>query len=380
MKKVLHVMAGMNRAGAETMIMNIYRNIDRTKIQFDFVVYSNEKQDYEDEITQLGGSVIHVPIKRGVAMVKSIVAIRKILKANGPYCAIHAATLFNSAYPMLASLFIPHIVRVVHSHSTRNTLNANLAGRIYESLSRFIINLIGQKFIACGEEAGKYLFGNKFTQKGLILNNAVNIDNFYDTHKDAVERLRSELGIDESTLVIGNVARLEEVKNHAKMIDIARHMKSCQIKFKMLFVGRGELENKIKEDIKLCGLENEICLLGLRSDVPDLLHIMNVLLMPSLFEGNPVSLIEAQAAGTPCVISDIITDKIDMGLNLIYKVSLSSSPETWIEAILKASKSIRPNKEQVVISLRDNGYDINETTKLMMDIYMGTNEVGKKNK
>lgn len=369
MKKVLHVMAGMNRAGAETMIMNIYRNIDRSKIQFDFVVYSNEKQDYEDEIIQLGGSVIHFPIKRGVAMVKSIVAIRKILKTNGPYCAIHAATLFNSAYAMLASLFIPNIVRIVHAHSTRNTLKDNLPGRIYESLSRCIINIFCQKFIACGEEAGKYLFGNKFSQKGLVLNNAIDVNNFYDIHKDAVARLKSELGINKSTLVIGNVARLQEVKNHAKMIEIARHMKSCQIKFKMLFVGRGELENKIKEDIKLYGLENEVCLLGVRSDVPDLLHIMDVLLMPSLFEGNPVSLIEAQAAGIPCVISDIITDKIDMGLNLISKVSLSSTSETWADAILKASKSIRPIKEQVIIGLRDNGYDINETVKLLMDIY-----------
>lgn len=370
MKKVLQVTAGMNRAGAETMIMNIYRHIDRSKIQFDFVVYSNEKQDYEYEITQLGGSVIHVPINRGIAMIKSITAIRKILKTNGPYCAIHAATLFNSVYAMLASLFIPNIVRVVHSHNTCNTLKISILEKIYEILSRLIINLIGQKFIACGEEAGKFLFGKRFVQKGLVLNNAIDIDVFYDTDKDAVARLKAELGILPTTLVIGNVARLEEVKNHAKMIEIAQQMKSRQIEFKMLFIGRGDLKCKIREYIKRYRLENEVCLLGIRSDVPDLLHTMDVLLMPSHFEGNPVSLIEAQAAGVPCVISDIITDKIDMGLQLVSKVALSGTADMWIDTILKASKSLKPAKEQVVVSLRNHGYDITEATKLLTDIYL----------
>lgn len=371
MKKVLQVMGGMNRAGAETMIMNIYRHIDRSKIQFDFVVYSNDKQDYEDEINQLGGSVIHIPIKRGISMVKSIVAIRKVLKTNGPYCAIHAATLFNSAYPMLASLFIPNLVRVVHSHSTSNRVNNNLLSRLYESLSRIIINLIGQRFIACGEEAGIYLFGKKFLGKGIVLNNAIDIDKFYDIDEETVVHLKSELGIDNSYFVIGNVARLEEVKNHAKMIEIARHMKSCHIKFKMLFIGKGDLENKIRDDIKLYGLENEVFILGVRSDIPDLLHVMDVLLMPSLFEGNPVSLIEAQAAALPCVISDIITDKIDIGLNLIFKVPLKATTEKWVATMLKASKTAKPNKEQVVMGLHDKGYDISETTKLLADIYLG---------
>ena len=371
MKKVLQVTAGMNRAGAETMIMNIYRHIDRSKLQFDFVVYSNEKQDYEDEIAQLGGSVIHIPIKRGAAMVKSIEAIRKILKTNGPYCAIHAATLFNSSYAMLASLFIPNLVRVVHSHSTGNKRKNSLLDKLYEFLSRLIIISMGQKFLACGEEAGKFLFGKKFTQKGVVLNNAIDIDLFYDANKDAVARLRGELGISNGTLVIGNVARLEEVKNHAKMIEIARQMKSRQIEFKMLFIGRGGLENKIRAEIKRYGLEKEVLLLGIRSDIPDLLHTMDVLLMPSIFEGNPVSLIEAQAASVPCVISDIITDKIDMGLQLVSKVALSANADNWVNHILKASKSAKPSKEQVVEGLRKHGYDLNETTKLLTDIYLG---------
>ena len=137
------------------------------------------------------------------------------------------------------------------------------------------------------------------------------------------------------------------------------------------YTGKGDLENKIRDDIKLYGLENEVLLLGVRSDIPDLLHVMDVLLMPSLFEGNPVSLIEAQAAALPCVISDIITDKIDMELNLISKVSLSSPVEKWIEAIIKASRTAKPSKGQIVMSLHNKGYDINETTKLLTDIYLG---------
>lgn len=369
MKKVLQIIGGMNRAGAETMLMNIYRHIDKSKIQFDFLVFYDEKQDYEDEIVSMGGKVIHMPLNKGVQMVKSIAFIRNVLRQEGPYCAIHAATLFNSVYPLLASAGTPGVVRVVHSHTTRNTLHRSVLRVVYEHISRCLIKALGQRFIACGVEAGGYLFGKKFLKKGIVINNAVDVDAFANVNADAVEVIKRDLGVD-GHIVIGNVARLADVKNHAKMIEIARTLKSMGVKFKMLFIGQGDLQQEIEQQIRVHHLEDDVKLLGLHADIPDLLHVMNVFLMPSHFEGNPVSLIEAQAAGTPCVISDVITDRIDMGLCLIRKVSLKQDGKVWADAILEASALPRPSKEAVAVGLKQHGYDLDSTTQLLTDIYL----------
>lgn len=369
MKKVLQVIGGMNRAGAETMLMNIYRHIDKTQIQFDFLVFYSEKQDYEDEIESMGGKVIHMPLNKGIQMAKSVAFIRKVLRNEGPYCAIHAATLFNSVYPLLASIGMPGVVRVVHSHTTRNTLHRSVLRVVYEHLSRWLIKVLGQRFIACGVEAGEYLFGKRFHKDGIVINNAVNIDEFANADSSAIENLRKELGID-GDLVIGNVARLTEVKNHAKMIEIAQALKTKGIKFKMLFIGQGDLQQEIEQKIQAYHLEDEVQLLGLRTDIPNLLHVMDVFLMPSHFEGNPVSLIEAQAAGVPCVISDTITDRIDVGAGLVRKVRLDQDGKEWAEAILTAAALPRPSKEAIADGLKTHGYDLDTTTQLLMDIYL----------
>jgi len=369
MKKVLHVIGYMNRAGAETMIMNVYRHIDRSKIQFDFIVYEKEKQDYEDEIVSLGGRVIHIPIKPGLSMIKSIFAIRKVLISNGPYCAIHAATLFNSVYPMIASLGIPGMVRIVHSHSSRSVMHRSLARVFYENVSRLLIKAICHKQLACGIDAGKYIFGKGFTKKGIVLNNSIDIDRFFNIDVEYVGKLEQKLATD-GKFVIGNVARLAKVKNHKKMLSIAAALKKKNVKFRMLLIGQGPLKDEIAEQIEAMGLGDDVVLLGMREDIPDLLHLMDVFILPSYFEGNPVSLIEAQAAGVPCVVSDVVTNEIDMGMGLIAKVKLDASDSVWAENMLSAANRSRPDKDTVVTCLKTNGYDIEETTRLLTDIYL----------
>ena len=374
MRRILHITGGMNRAGAETMIMNIYRHIDRSQWQFDFVVYSSEKQDYEDEIVEMGGRVIHLPIRKGISMLKCIPMLRRLIKSEGPYTAIHIATLFNSMYALIACIGIPKLTRVVHSHSTQNTVQKSFLRCIYEKFAAFLIRKLGDRFVACGQEAGIYLFGRQFLKKGVILHNAVDVDTFYRPSSAETERLRSILA-PHSDIVIGSIARLTEVKNHKKMLQIAEEFRKNHVRFTMLFIGDGELRSVIQAEIHRRGLDPFIKLLGIRSDIPQLLSVIDILLMPSFFEGNPVSVVEAQASGTPCILSDTITKGIDMGLNLLTYLDIDAEPRTWCEQILKVVKTAeRPTLDVVNESFIKKGYSIDETVKTLVHIYQGRSE------
>jgi len=363
-------MGCMNRRGAETFIMNVYRKIDRTQVQFDFLVYEEQKQDFEDEILSLGGRVIHKTCPSGIMGFKSIRIIKDVLRDYGPYKAIHAQTLFNICYAMLASLYFPPILRISHSHNTKNRVEVSFSVKCYEWFSMRIIRKYTQIMCACGKEAGEFLFGSKFKENGIILYNGIDLDLFCNKNINECNFIRHQYDLD-GTLVIGSVARFYQVKNHEYMIKIAASLKAKGIKFKMLLVGEGELKESIIKQINDNNLKNEVICTGLRSDIQNLMHIFDVFLMPSYFEGNPVTLVEAQATGLPCVITDNITDNMDMGLGLIHKCKLSDSPEIWADAILE-SKTKRVFEPYIIrTAIRKKGYDAQDTADKLLNIYLG---------
>lgn len=353
MKRVLQVIGGMNRAGAETMLMNIYRTIDHSKIQFDFVVYKTERQDYEDEIEALGGRVFRITTSNPLQMT---LEIRRILKTKGSYVAIHAHTLLNIAFAMLAPLGMS-VVRVAHSHNTQSSVSESLIYRMYKTITKWIIRTFAQKWLACGEPAGIYLFGKQFLERGKVINNSVDAHKFANVDMQKVDDIRKHYDLDDK-LVIGNIGRLEEVKNHAWQIEIAKALKAQGIAFKMLFIGRGPLESHLRETIKHNGLENHILMLGVRTDIPELLRTMDVFLMPSHFEGNPVTLVEAQASGTPCVIADHISDEIDIEVGLCKKCSLEASVSVWTDSIIASGKNRITDYIKIHNALVKQKYDL----------------------
>lgn len=368
MIRILQVMGGMNRRGAESFIMNIYRKIDRTHVQFDFLVYTNEKQDFEDEITTLGGRVIHMPCSSGIGALRSIPQIKRIIRTYGPYKAIHAHTLYNICYSMLAARSVPEMLRISHSHSTKNRLTAGFFQRAYEWMSRSIIRHYTQVMVACGENAGEFLFGSKFRKEGIILKNGVDLDKHCSHNENAIAAIKGAYGLTDK-LVIGSVAHFYEIKNHVFMVEIAKALKSNGTKFKMLFIGRGGLIEKIRKNVIDCDLQNEVIFLGTRTDINDLMYCFDVFLMPSHFEGNPVTLVEAQAAGLPCVITNSITDEMDMGLGLIHKCSLSSSASQWTDTIVEAAKHRCMDENEIRKRIAACGYDAQITADQMQQLY-----------
>lgn len=369
MIRVLQVMGGMNRRGAETFIMNVYRKVDRSLVQFDFLVYTEDKQDFEDEIVSLGGRIIHKSCPNGIWGYKSIYMIREVIHQYGPYKAIHAQTLYNISYALLAAKSYPEIIRISHSHNTQNTLSAGFLQRVYEKNASKIIRKYTQVMMACGEEAGKFLFGEKFSDEGIVLKNGIDLDTHTRKNKKACCLIIDQFGLKDN-LVIGSVARFNGVKNHQFMVYIAKVLKSRRIPFKMVFVGNGDLLPQIQQLVKENELEDDIIFAGIRTDINDLMHVFDVFLMPSHFEGNPVTLVEAQAAGLPCVITDVITDKMNMDLDLIYKCSLTDSPEHWADTIIEVSSKKCVDEQKIRKQIAACGYDVQDTADQLLNIYL----------
>jgi glycosyltransferase EpsF len=213
---------------------------------------------------------------------------------------------------------------------------------------------------------------NKRVELGFVevFPNAIDLEKFGNISMNEKITLRRELNIPENTIIIGNIARFTEQKNHAFFVELVRALEKQKLDYRVVFVGDGKLREDIFMKIKQMGFSSKVLFLGIRTDIPQLLNIFDVFLMPSFYEGLPVSIIEAQATGIPCLVSDTITEEIDMGLGLISFLSIKSSCEEWINKIIAISNENRDiDRDSIKNALSKNGYEINESIIRLKKIY-----------
>lgn len=360
MIRVVHIIGKMNRAGAETMLMNIYRNIDRSKIQFDFITFTREKGDYDDEIISLGGKIIPLDASNSFSR---MIELYFLLKRNN-YKIIHTHVLLNNAFHLISAKLakIPH--RISHSHNTSNGKN-NFIKHIYEKISIYINRKLSTFKIACGQEAGKYLF--KEDSDVFLLKNGIELSNLIKEKEKNLNYWENLIPIKNKIKII-QVGRLEPVKNHLFSINIAKKLNEKNIDFIFLIVGQGTSLNNIKNEIENFGLNDKIHLLGVRSDVPQLMAGADIMLMPSLHEGFPVVLVESQALGLKSLVSDRISSEVDLGLNLVKKLPLESNIDLWVDQITTTDNK-KTNKNENLETLKKNGFDVIENAKLISNVY-----------
>ena len=324
-KRILHVNGAMNLGGTDTMIMNIFRNIDRSKFQFDFLYYTNDKCFFDDEILKLGGKIFRMAPPRNGTYLKFIRNVRNIIKNEGPFDAVHVHTMLNSGLVAYAAKKEKVPLIIVHAHSTKGSDKQSLLYKIYEKSMKSCIRKNSNYFIACGKDAGEYLFGRKIFSKVTIIPNAINIENYQNVNVVDIKSFKKNIGLSENTFIIGQIGSLKDVKNHKFSIKIAKLLKQSGIDFCMFFIGEGVNRRCLEKMIIENNLSKNIKLLGNRTDIPLLLKMMDVLIMPSLYEGIPVTLIEAQAAGTPSIISNNISSEVDFKLGLIKILELDEA-------------------------------------------------------
>ena len=360
---VAHVIGKWLGGGVESVVMNYYRHIDRTKIQFDFICDEDSTNIPYEEIEKLGGKVILIPPYQKVF--KYHKKLKEVLKSGG-YKIVHSHINTLSVFSLFAAKCAGVPVRIAHSHSTTNKKEKkkNLLKQVLRPFSK----VFATDYMCCSELAGRWLFGNKEYDKGnvYLLNNAIDLDKFkYDEEKR--KEKRKELNIEDSTLVIGHVGRFVEQKNHRFLIDIFNEVHKQKENSILLLAGQGPLMEEMKEKVKILGIEDSVKFLGQRNDINELYQAFDVFCLPSLYEGLPVVGVEAQATGLLCIFSDDMTKEIKV-LDTTEFLSLKQSAEEWTYTILKKSKSFKRKDTQKEIT--DKNFNIKNEIKKLEREYM----------
>ena len=354
-KKILQVFSSTNRGGAETLIMNLYRNIDKEEIQFDFLVFSEKSGDYDKEINQLGGNVIRIDSIGNSSIFKFIMSVKNEIMRNGPYHAVHTHVNYQNGVIAFSAQLAGVKKIISHSHSSSSRLSNSLKGKAALFFLKKMIKCFNTQYLACSVEAGKFLYGNDF----IVIPNAIDLNKFLSNNKLIFKKQRSEL-------LIGHIGRFVKVKNHDFLIRLANYLKKSEIEFKFILIGQGPLREDIQKKVSLYELDSHFMFLGIREDIPDILNSIDIFLLPSYYEGIPLTLIEAQASNTPCVVSNNVDKYVDFGIGLITYLDLDDSLKSWKNAILNAKKC---KKNKVYNVIQNSGFDIKKFKDKLLKIY-----------
>lgn len=370
MIRILEVVGKMDRAGQETFLMNVLRKADRNKYQISFSVNTNYIGAYEEEIQKFNCKVYHNPYSVNIKNLNNYIKFfRKILTEEGPFDVVHCHTWLFGGFIMWAAKKEGVPVRIMHSHNTSDGYKNTLFRKIYQIIGKKLIHNNATCEVACGEDAYFSLFNKKCEDKSKILNNAVDVDEFDERNFDVIA-YKKGLSLPEDAKVIVSVARFCDVKNHKKIISsFYQYHLNCPNAY-LLLIGDGELKEQIVARVEELDIFQNVKFLGVRSDVNKLLMCSDVFIMPSKFEGLPVSLIEAQAAGVSCVISDTITNEVDMRLNLITKINIAAEDTIWADAIERVVCNEKPAFQTRKEKLTECGYSVESIWKKLEKIYV----------
>ena len=360
--RVLQVVTHMERGGLESMLMNYYKHVDRERVQFDFLVHRQERAAFDDEIESLGGIIYRLP--RLVPWSKSYLsALNRFFEEHPEYKVVHVHQdcLSSVILKVAAQHNVP--VRVAHSHSANQDKNLKYPVKLW--YKRFIPQYATNLF-ACGKDAGDWMFGGASYQ---IINNAIDVAAYtYDPTKR--QEMRRQLGL-ENEFTIGHVGRFNQPKNHPFLINIFAALLKKEPNAVLLLAGGGEDMPKIQAKAHALGITEYVRFLGVRSDVADLMQAMDVFVFPSLYEGLPVTMVEAQAAGLPCIISDKVPPECIITEGLVDTLPLSAGAETWSEKLLEKRDTPRTDRRAEIAA---HGFDITAEAVKLQEFYLEANK------
>ena len=370
--RILLLFTVMNRGGAESMVMNYYRNIDRTKIQFDFMVHRIEKGAFDDEIESLGGHIYRMCPVYPQNFFKYKRLLREFFNKHTGYKIIHShmSELGYFAFKEAEKRNIP--VRICHAHNTPVFSLMGWKERI-KGIARWFfkknIKQFSTHLFTCSIDSGKWLYGKENIDRLIVMKNAVYANSMkFNVVVRAL--LRKELNI-ENNFVIGNIGRFNEQKNHSFLIDVFYEIQKRKENSILLLVGEGKLKPDIEKKVKQSGLEKKVFFLGVREDVNELIQIMDAFVLPSLFEGLAMVLIEAQASGLKCFTSkDLVTTEAKV-TDLLEYIPLNAKPEVWAQKILDFD--YEKKREDKYNEIVDKKWDIHSNVEWLTDFYLNCN-------
>lgn len=359
---VAQIMGKWVGGGVEAVIMNYYRHIDRSKIQFDFICDEDSTNIPYEEIEQLGGRVIICPPYQKIFKYEKFLI--DLFKKN-KYKIVHSNINTLSVFPLRAAKKAGVPIRIAHNHATshKKEFKRNVIKMCLKPFSK----LYATVYMCCSEKAGRWMFGNKDfdNNKVVLIKNAINIDSFIFNNKIRDE-YKEKLGIKENELVIGHIGRLVSTKNHSFLLKVFAEINKERDSV-LLIIGQGPLEKEIRNQVDEFGLKQRVIFLGQKKDINNYYQIIDAFILPSLYEGFGMTLLEAQASNLPCVASTEVPKEVKL-INDFEFIPLDSDIKKWSKTVLKLLKKNerKSNKELLV----NKGYDIIKEAKKLTDYYI----------
>lgn len=362
--RVLHVVTSMDVGGVETMLMNLYRNINRSEVQFDFLFHREGSSYYDEEIKQLGGRIYRVQPAKGSRLFRYIVSLRKFFFSESRHAIVHSHVSIISYFVLKAASDAGVPFRIAHSHEAHKSI------REHRPLRRPLIMLLKprvNKFcnfrFGCGVDAGRWLFGSD--KEFHVLKNAVDSERYvFDT--SARDKIRAELDITDR-FVVGHIGNFTAPKNYPFILKVFNSILAKRPDAALVLIGKQENNPGVKELAERLGIDSSIIFTGIRSDVPQLLQAIDVFLFPSTSEGLPVAVIEAQAAGLPSLISDAVDAGVKITPDLEF-ASLYQHPDEWARRVLEMWRGVNRHDRSELVS--DAGYDIKSNAEWLTNFYL----------
>ncbi len=369
--RILHVVGGMDRGGAETWLMHILRNIDRQQFQMDFLVHTDQHYAYSDEVKLLGSKIIICPGQSQPWLYAS--NFKRIFQKYGSYDIVHTHLHHFSGFVLYLAKQAGIPVRVIHSHIDTSSIEstAKWQRQIYTSLTKWLIDRNATVGLAASQMAADDLLGSGWENdsRWQLIYYGIDLSPFHEPVERA--EIIAEFNIPADALVIGHVGRFESQKNHHFLIEVAAEIAKREPNMRLLLLGIGSLRVEIEEKVAQFGLTDRVIFAGSRPDVPRLMKgVMNLFLFPSCYEGLGIVLVEAQAAGLPCVFSDVVPVEADLVKPLMKRVSLSKSVADWSEAVLATREQQLVTDEQAWETVSHSAFNIKVSVEELTKFYV----------
>lgn len=369
--KVLYFVDRMLRGGIQSLVIDWVSRFDKEKIHVDFLLLDDgNKYELEDKLKELGCNVYKLNgiwIRTPIDFLKQADALDNFFNEHHDYSVIHLhSTSKNFLVLKYAKKYnIP--MRIAHSHNT-DFQTTNLVKKLAGDILKSKLNKYATDYFACSKIAGEWLFGKKIvnSDKFKVIHNAIDYEKF-KYNETTRDEIRKELNVKEDEILIGHVGRFENQKNHDFLIDVFSEIYKENKKYKLVMIGQGSVENKIKEKVNKLGLNENVIFAGFRKDVNRYMQAMDVLVLPSLCEGLPVVGVEAQAAGLLCELSSAMTKEIKI-LSTTNFIDLNLSAEKWADKIVKDYEKFE--RKDVSNEFENNGFDIKKEAKKLENIYI----------
>ena len=365
MKRILHIVYSMDMGGIQSFIMNIYRHLDKNKIQFDFLVRVNRQCYFNEEIEKLGGRIYYIPSRRDNLMHQKKMWMNFFM--NHPEfntIQYHVSSLSDIAPIKFAKKSnIKQIILHIHSTKTPKAIYHKILHKIHQNM----VDKYVTDFFACSIAAARFAYKKSALKNVKIIKNGIEAKKYIFDIEKRIDK-RNKLNIADNDLVIGHVGRFDKIKNHTFIVDIFKEILKKEKNAVLVLIGKEDDKKEIRLKIKKLGIEDKVRILGIRNDVNELLMGMDIFLFPSFKEGLPVSVIEAECTGLKCFLSDTITKEVNLTGNVEF-ISLNQSADYWANYILKYKnyEYDRKNNYQKVV---DAGYDIESTIKEIEEKYI----------